>query len=96
MIVTTSDRAEKVIDRIKHSKEWNYEVTSVVIMDKDMKGSTISKVPVIAGADDMISEATKNIVDRVFISLPLAARLFFRALYGGCRVDFDRSGRRFD
>ena len=70
MIVTTSDRAEKVIDRIKHSKEWNYEVTSVVIMDKDMKGSTIGKVPVIAGADDMISEATKNIVDRVFISLP--------------------------
>lgn len=70
MIVTTSDRAEKVIDKIKHSKEWNYEVTSVVIMDKDMKGSTIGKVPVIAGADDMISEATKNIVDRVFISLP--------------------------
>ncbi|MCR5209744.1 MAG: sugar transferase [Lachnospiraceae bacterium] len=70
MIVTTSDRAADIIRRIKGAGEWNCDVVSAVIMDKDMTGEEIEGLPVVGGADDLNEAGTRNIVDSVFISLP--------------------------
>ncbi|MCR5250352.1 MAG: sugar transferase [Lachnospiraceae bacterium] len=70
MVITTKERAKKVVKQIKSQHAWNYELTSVAIMDADMKGGSIEDIPVVAGASDLIEVATQNILDRVFISLP--------------------------
>ena len=70
MAITTFDQAEKIVSQILNSKHWNYELTSVAIMDRNMKGSEICGVPVVADKNDVIETATQNTLDRVFISLP--------------------------
>ena len=70
MLVTTSDRAEGIIRRIKGAGEWNCDIGSAVIMDKDMTGEEIEGIPVVGGAGDLMEAGTRNIVDSVFISLP--------------------------
>ncbi len=70
MVVTNYDQAEKVIDQIQNSNHWNYELTCITVMDRDMCGQEIKGIPVIATADNVINVATQNIMDRVFISLP--------------------------
>ena len=70
MVVTNFDQAEKVIDQILNSNHWNYELTCITVMDRDMCGQEIKGIPVIATADNVINVATQNIMDRVFISLP--------------------------
>ena len=70
MLVTTSDRAAGIIRRIKGAGEWNCDIGSAVIMDKDMTGEEIEGIPVVGGAGDLMEAGTRNIVDSVFISLP--------------------------
>ncbi len=70
MVITQADQAEKVVKRIQEWKHWNYELTSVAIVDRDMTGEKISGVPVVCGREDLIEKSTTEIIDRVFISLP--------------------------
>ena len=72
MIVTDSQQAERIVGKILGSKHWNFELSYVAIMDKDMIGQSILGIPVIAGRDNIIEVATQNILDRVFTSLPRA------------------------
>ena len=70
-VVTTSDRAAKVINDVKTARDWNTYLTGVVIVDKDMRGEKIGGIPVTGSMDEIMSgEMGGNIVDRVFISLP--------------------------
>ncbi|MCR5119591.1 MAG: sugar transferase [Lachnospiraceae bacterium] len=71
MVVTTSDRARKVIEQINAHKDWNYELTCAAIIDKDMKGSMIDGIEVVADSAGLIDYATQSMLDRVFISLPI-------------------------
>jgi len=70
MIITTSDRAGSLTRQILGYKGWNYELTSIAIMDRDMTDSEVEGIPVIANADTLFEVATQHILDRVFISLP--------------------------
>ena len=70
MVVTTRKEADAIIRRIGKEKKWNYELTSIAIMDEDLMGQEIDGVPVIANEQNLIEVATQNILDRVFISLP--------------------------
>lgn len=70
MVVTTKDQVEAVVDQILNTKHWNYELTSIAIMDENMIGQEIMGIPVIADSNNVIDVGTQNILDRVFISLP--------------------------
>lgn len=70
MIITNSDQAEEIVKQVEGRKHWNYELTSIAIMDKDMVGQEICGIPVVANKDTVIDTGTQNILDRVFISLP--------------------------
>ena len=70
MVVVNEADAERIVKQILEKKHWNYELTSIAIMDAQRVGEEICGIPVIAGSDTVIEVATQNILDRVFISLP--------------------------
>lgn len=75
LIITTKDRAEEVVQNIIGEKTWNLWVTSVVIVDENMVGSTIMDIPVVASYGTMFQFAVRNVVDEVFIHLPYSQEL---------------------
>lgn len=70
MVITDAKDAERIVTQILERPHWNYELTSVAIMDENMVGQEICGIPVIADRETLIETATQNILDRVFISLP--------------------------
>lgn len=68
MLITTSDLANNIIGRMK--KEWEFQVTSIAIIDKDMSGEFIGGIQVKANRNSLFDIATKEIVDEVFIKVP--------------------------
>lgn len=70
MVIADSSEVEGIVTRIMAKPHWNYELTSIAVMDKDRVGESICGIPVIANKENLISVATQNILDRVFISLP--------------------------
>lgn len=70
MVIADSKNVERIVTQILDNPHWNYELTSIAIMDQNRIGETICGVPVIAGKDNLVETAMQNILDRVFISLP--------------------------
>lgn len=67
LVVAESENVETCLIEIAMDKYSDYKVTGVVIVDKDMTGSTIRGIPVVANADDFLEYVRKNVVDEVFI-----------------------------
>lgn len=70
LLLTTVDRAENILRSVAREREWTKRVTGIIIIDDDLIGQDICGVPVVAGYDDMLEYARKQIVDEVFISVP--------------------------
>lgn len=70
MVVTEGDYAEELIKRIIASKPWNYEVTSIAILDSDFEGEEIMGIPVVAGKHDLFEVSRQMPLDQVFMYLP--------------------------
>ncbi len=70
MVVTEGDYAEELIKRILASKPWNYEVTSIAILDTDFEGEEIMGIPVVAGKHDLFDVSRQMPLDQVFMYLP--------------------------
>ncbi|MBQ8527192.1 MAG: sugar transferase [Lachnospiraceae bacterium] len=70
MVVTEGDYAEELIKRILASKPWNYEVTSIAILDSDFEGEEIMGIPVVAGKHDLFEVSRQMPLDQVFMYLP--------------------------
>lgn len=70
LLLTTVDRAEDILKSVAKEREWTKRVTGVIIIDDYMIGKKICGIPVVAGYDDMLEYARKQIVDEVFISVP--------------------------
>lgn len=69
LVVTTSNNAGKLLDSSHSEVEFNYEISSLAIMDKNMIGQTISGVPVTASAETLYDDARLTVVDSVLIAL---------------------------
>lgn len=70
LLLTTVDRAESILRSVAREREWTKRVTGIIIIDDALIGEKICGVPVVAGYDDMLDYAKKQIVDEVFISVP--------------------------
>jgi len=70
LVITTSDQASSIIRRMREEREWEFQITSVAILNRDIVGESIEGIPVIANKDNLFDVVTKSIVDEVFISLP--------------------------
>ncbi|MDF2951680.1 MAG: exopolysaccharide biosynthesis polyprenyl glycosylphosphotransferase [Anaerocolumna sp.] len=75
MIVTTSDQAKQILNRIRGENEWNYQVTYLTILDKHMVGQRIEGIPVKADFLNMYEVARQEVLDGVFIHIPSSSPL---------------------
>ena len=70
LIITTSDRVEKVVKNIIREKTWNLWVTGIVVIDKDLTGKKVMNIPIVANRNNMFRYAIREVVDEVFILVP--------------------------
>lgn len=70
LIVTSSAAADNVISTIRGNNYGTFHLAGVVLMDCDKTGQALQGIPVVAGADSMISYIHKNWVDEVLFAMP--------------------------
>lgn len=69
LVITTSDRADKIVDKYSGDDNWESRLYGIAIVDKDMKGQEVNGVPVVANVHDMMMYMKNEIVDEVYISV---------------------------
>lgn len=69
LIVTTSEKAEILLEKCRSEVEFNYEISAFAIMDCDMIGQSIAEIPVTGSKETLYDEARLTIVDSVLIDL---------------------------
>lgn len=69
LIITTTDKAEKVVERIKENKFHYYQLTGLVLMDEDHKGETWYDLEVVANREEVVDYVCRSWVDELFISV---------------------------
>ena len=69
LVVTTSKNAEYLLNSSKDEVEFNYQITALAIMDKDMVGQEIAGIPVTASTETLYDDARLMVVDSVLIAL---------------------------
>lgn len=67
IVVTTEDEAIGCLREFEGLPYRDYEITGLVIVDRDRVGEKIRGVPVVACADSFLEYVKKNVVDEVFI-----------------------------
>ena len=68
--ITTSERAERIIDRYRKNTITGRRIQGLCILDADRTGETIADTQVCASADTVLHYLRDIWVDEVFISLP--------------------------
>ena len=68
-IVTNENRAEDVLRNVRENNYNLYDINGLVIIDKDMTGSWISGIPVVAELKDASAYICQKWVDEVFINV---------------------------
>lgn len=68
-IVTNENSAEDVIRNVRENNYNLYDINGLVIIDKDMTGSWISGIPVVAELKDASAYICQKWVDEVFINV---------------------------
>lgn len=68
--ITTGDR----VDGLNEIEKWNTtkQISGIIIVDRDMRGTEINGIPVVADVHDMIAYIKGGIVDEVYIDLNTA------------------------
>lgn len=69
LVITTSDRADRIVDKYSSVDNWANRLYGIAVIDKDMKGDSINGVPVVANVHDMMTYMKNEIVDEVYISI---------------------------
>lgn len=72
LIVTDTKTSKELLKNIEKNKEWNYDITSIALLDiesKPKRAKKINGIPVVAGKSDLLDVATVMPLDAVFISV---------------------------
>lgn len=69
-LVTTSDRAEKVLRQLSMSEDYASYAISIGILDENWKGKKIQNCLVVADKETLFEFARTQIVDEVYINVP--------------------------
>ena len=69
VIVTSQKIARDVVRNIKEKNYNMYKITGVIVLDRDMYGTIIGGVPVVANADNAAEYLLQNWVDEVFFNV---------------------------
>ena len=69
VIVTSQKIARDVVRNIKEKNYNMYKITGVIVLDREMYGTIIGGVPVVANADNAAEYLLQNWVDEVFFNV---------------------------
>lgn len=69
IIITTEAEAVECINELRDRNVLDVNVRGLLIFDKDLKGTEIEGIPVIANKDDVCSYAMEHVVDTVFVNV---------------------------
>ncbi len=69
LVITTRDKVEHVLERIRKNTFPHYQLTGMVLLDDDHKGETLYDVEVVANADEVVDYVCRSWVDEVFINV---------------------------
>ncbi len=67
IVVGEGDKIELCLHEIAHDKYMDFKVTGVAVIDRDLTGTEIQGVPVVATADTFMEYVRTHVVDEVFI-----------------------------
>lgn len=70
VVISTSDRIEKILKKLEEPSDWNCTVTGIILIDKDKINQTIQGIPIIGSRDNYLNALTHCIVDEVFVHVP--------------------------
>ena len=66
MVVTTRNKAEMVMHGIADETHWDYNVTSIALMDRNEIGSSINQIPVVADRDSLVEYCRQSSIDEIY------------------------------
>lgn len=69
IIITTESEVKDCIHELQERRVLDVNVRGLLIIDKDLKGTEIEGIPVIANKDDVCSYAMEHVVDVVFVNV---------------------------
>ena len=70
MIVTTSDRVEKVLNNMKEHNYARFTIAGIAVIDKDMVGESADGVPIVANENTAPEYVCQEWIDEVLVVLP--------------------------
>lgn len=77
MLVTSSDKVEDILGKFRRTNNWYFEITCITIVDRNMEGKEIEKIPVIASTETMLERAKNIALDGVFINVSYKSHSVF-------------------
>ena len=70
LVITTSDLLDEILQKMTVSGEWAHQISSIVLMDRNLTGESFHDIPVVASAGNLYEIAPSLLMDEVFIHLP--------------------------
>ncbi len=70
LLITESAHAEEMIRRIRKTKNWYFKLKGIAILDKDLRGTKIEGIDVVACGTDYYKVARYEAFDSVIINEP--------------------------
>lgn len=67
LLVTTEEMAKNLVKKIQENKYSKYKIAGLVIIEKDLKGEEIEKIPVVANKNSIADFVCKDWIDEVLI-----------------------------
>lgn len=77
MLITSSDKVNDILEKFQRTNNWYFEIIGITIVDRDMAGAEIQKIPVIANMETMLEKAKNIALDGVFINVSYKIHALF-------------------
>ncbi len=70
LLVSSADYAAKMIKRFRDRMYNGFNLRGLAIVDQDMTGESIERIPVVCGGSDLLDYVKERAIDDVMISIP--------------------------
>lgn len=72
LVVTSTERLDRVLKRITAQPEWGRRIVGLCILDDERQGEVIDGIKVVASHSDLIDYIKDSVVDEVFVHVSYA------------------------
>lgn len=86
IIISTSGELEEIIACFKKNIDTMYRVRGAIVVDKNMSGTKVDGIEVVAGRTDAVDFLCRDWVDEAFVSLPAEYEEFSQMIINECII----------